>query len=117
MQQQEVAIRHPPVSQADRPGVVDTIVVAQDTGQPTASQHREHAIHQGQDEDHNEDPRSCERLQLADEPAVPHGRHTTGGSRNLACPPHSSQLLPLVHECEALRAKCLAICDRGHQPE
>src|SRR6476620_11694468 len=90
MQQQEVAIRHTPMSQDDRPGVVDTIVVAQDTGQPTASQQREHAIDQGQGEDHNEDTRSCERLKLADEPAAPHGRHTTGGSRNLAWPRSSS---------------------------
>jgi hypothetical protein len=81
MQQQEVAIRHPPMSQADGAGVIDTIVVAQDTGQPTASQYREQAIDQGQDEDHDEDPRSCKRLKLADEPAAPHGRQTTGDSR------------------------------------
>jgi hypothetical protein len=44
MQQQKVPIRHASENQADRTGVVDAVVIAQDAGQPSAPQNRKQTV-------------------------------------------------------------------------
>ena len=54
MQQQEVPVRHPPVDQAHRAGVVHGIVVAEHPRQAGAAEHRQQAISQRDHEDGRE---------------------------------------------------------------